>query len=276
MSAIPSFGSFSSHRAERPLTDEEMRAKAPSVFAQGKHWRRSRRYTYIPTAEVLTALRREGFSPFSVSQAKPRDPDRSGYTKHLIRFRHESRILGEEVPEIVLLNSHDGTSSYHMLAGLYRLVCANGLIVGDTALEVRVPHRGDIVGRVIEGAFQVLETFETVLAVRDEFRAIALDREKRLAFARTALAVRWPDRPSPVTPEQVLSMRRPQDAGSSLWTTLNIVQENLIRGGLEYRDTRGKWRRTRPITGIDGTVALNRALWSLAEEMARVEVSGVQ
>ena len=50
-----------------------------------------------------------------------RREDRRDFTKHMIRLRHASQINGAEANEIILLNSHDGTSSYQMLAGQFRL-----------------------------------------------------------------------------------------------------------------------------------------------------------
>ena len=102
-------------RADHPLSDDQIRAVAPSIFAEDKHASRSERYSYIPTAAVLTELRKEGFQPFMVCQTRVRQDDRRDYTKHLIRLRHASQINGAEANEIILLNSHDGTSSYHML-----------------------------------------------------------------------------------------------------------------------------------------------------------------
>ena len=63
--------------------------------------------------------------------------------------------------------------------------------------------------------------------------------------------------------------------GQSLWQTFNVIQENLIRGGLDGRrqtaDGRIRRSRTRPINGIDQNVGLNRALWTLAEGMQRLK-----
>jgi hypothetical protein len=102
-------------RADYPLSDDQIRAVVPSIFAEDKHASRSERYSYIPTAAVLTELRKEGFEPFMVCQTRVRQDDRRDYTKHLIRLRHASQINGAEANEIILLNSHDGTSSYLML-----------------------------------------------------------------------------------------------------------------------------------------------------------------
>lgn len=99
-------------RSEHPLSDDQIRAVAPSIFAAAPHESCSNRYSYIPTATVLQELRGEGFQPFMVCQTRVRRDDRRDYTKHMIRLRHASQINGREANEIILLNSHDGTSSY--------------------------------------------------------------------------------------------------------------------------------------------------------------------
>jgi hypothetical protein len=108
-------------RADHPLSDDQISAVAPSIFAEDKHASRSERYSYIPTAAVLTELRQEGFQPFMVCQTRVRQDDRRDYTKHLIRLRHASQINGAEANEIILLNSHDGTSTYIRLKSIRHL-----------------------------------------------------------------------------------------------------------------------------------------------------------
>lgn len=159
-------------RADHPLSDEQIRTAAPSIFAESPHESRSPRYSYIPTAVVLTALRKEGFAPFMVFQSRVRLEDRRAYTKHMLRLRHASQIDGSEANEIILLNSHDGTSSYQMLAGMFRFVCQNGLVCGQTVADVRVPHKGNVTDHVIEGAYEVLRDFERVEHARDGMQAV--------------------------------------------------------------------------------------------------------
>lgn len=260
-------------RSSQPLSDGEIRRVALSIFAEDKHGSRSGRYTYIPTIEVLDGLRREGFEPFMACQVRTRDDSRMEFTKHMLRLRHGSRIGGDTANEIILVNSHDGTSSYQMLAGVFVFVCQNGMAVGDTIEDLRVPHRGDVTGQVIVGAYRVLDDFERVDASREAMRAVPLDSGERDAFAKAALSLRWEPGKAPVTEGQVLTPNRPEDSGHDLWKTFNVVQENLVRGGLRGRTREGKRTRTRPIQGIDGTVALNRALWTLAEEMRRLKTA---
>ncbi|CAD7714488.1 hypothetical protein LMG31884_11460 [Xanthomonas hydrangeae] len=260
-------------REDRPLSDDQIRAVAPSIFADSPHGSRSDRYAYIPTATVLTKLRNEGFEPFMVCQTRVRNEDRREYTKHLIRMRHASQINGSEANEIILLNSHDGTSSYQMLAGMFRFVCHNGLVCGDTTADIRVPHKGDVAGQVIEGAFEVLRGFERVQASRDAMQAITLEAGEEELLARSALALRYddPTKPAPITEKQLLAPRRFDDRRSDLWSVFNRVQENIVRGGLSARAANGRRQRTREVQGIDQNIRLNRALWILADGMRQLK-----
>jgi len=258
-------------RSERPLTDEQIIKAAPSVFAESAHGSRSARYAYIPTSEVLTGLRGEGFQPFMACQARTRVEGKEAFTKHLIRFRHEGQINGETANEIILVNSHDGTSSYQMLAGCFRFVCHNGLIRGDTVEDFRVRHSGNIVGNVIEGAFRILNEFEQVDASKGIMQGITLKPEQQGIFARAALQLRYDeDEKPPIEADQLNETRRFDDRGPDLWRTFNRVQENMIQGGLQGTNANGRRMTTRQVTGVNENIRLNRALWTLADEMAKL------
>jgi hypothetical protein len=264
-------------RSELPLGEDQMRGVAPSIFAAGKHQSRSERYTYIPTSEVLRGLQKEGFEPFMVAQGKSRIEGKSEFTKHMVRLRHAGQITGKaETPEIILINSHDGASSYQMLAGTFRWVCQNGMVVGDICNDIRIAHKGSAKDEVIEGAFRVLDDFETVDASIDDMKALTLKPEEQRAFATAALALRYGERaegqpPAPITAEQLEQPRRIEDRGDSLWLAFMRTQENSIVGGLPGRSAQGRRIRTREVQSIDRGVSLNRALWVLAEEMRKLK-----
>lgn len=267
------FRNAQSVRSATPLADEQIRQVAPSIFADAAHESRSARYTYIPTIDVLNGLRKEGFEPFMVCQTRVRNEEKREHTKHMIRLRHANQINTAEANEIILLNSHDGTSSYQMLAGCFRFVCSNGLVVGETANDIRIRHNGDVVGEVIDGAFHVLDSFELANQQRDGMRALTLNQGEQAAFARAALQLKYDDdaAPPPITENQVLRPHRHADMAPDLWTTFNRVQENLVKGGLSGRTATGKRTTTRAVQGIDQNIKLNRALWTLAEEMRRLK-----
>jgi hypothetical protein len=265
-----------------PIPTDHLRSIAPSIFAEDAHTSRSEKYTYIPTSEILTRLQAEGFQPYSVAQGGSRDATKRGFTKHLLRLRHESQALqvGATHNEIVLLNSHDGTSSYRLMAGVFRLVCQNGMVVADSLLEdIRIPHKGDIAGQVLDGCISILDQLPRVSESVREMEAIRLSSAEENIFARAALIARYDDAAAaPIQASDIIRPRRREDSENTLWQTLNRTQENLIRGGVSYvqRDTNGRRiarRETRPIQGIDQNTTLNRALWTLAEEMRALKTA---
>jgi hypothetical protein len=266
-------GNQNSLRSSVALSDDEIRAVAPSIFAMEKHVSRSDRYTYIPTIDILRGLRKEGFSPFMVCQSRSRDATKREHTKHMVRMRHASQINGAEANEVILLNSHDGTSAYQMLAGVFRFVCSNGMVCGQTINDIRVRHSGNIIDNVIEGACRVMNDFELVDEQVDEMKLVHLNEGEQAAFASAALALRYDTSgtPAPINQQQLLQMKRLDDSGRDLWTIFNRVQENMLNGGLRTKTPTGPTRVTRQVKAIDQTIKLNRGLWVLAEEMRKLK-----
>ncbi len=173
----------------------------------------------------------------------------------------------EMSPEAAVLNSHDGTSSYQMLPGYFRFVCQNGCVCGQSLGEVRVPHRGNVVEKVIEGAYEVVGVFDRIEEKRDAMQSLVLPPPARQALAQAALTYRYGDEHQPVTTADILTPRRREDYGKDLWSAYQTIQENMLKGGISGRSARGKRIHTRAIHSIDTDIKLNRALWVMAETL---------
>ncbi|RCI81273.1 hypothetical protein DNK03_00300 [Brucella anthropi] len=258
-----------------PLDNEALFRHVPSIFAREAHNSRSERYVYVPTIDIVEGLRREGWFPFFAVQSVPRDGSRHGHAKHMLRLRRDDGIGKPEAAEVIVVNSHDGTSSYQMFAGMLRFVCTNSLVAGERFEEVRVPHKGNIQHDIIEGVFTVAEDFPRLIDASETMKEITLSADERHVLAEASLVARYGEDESPIRPDQIIQPRRREDATSSLWMTYNAIQENMIKGGLhgQKRNAEGRIRRgqTRAINGIDQNVTLNRALWTLAEGMQRLK-----
>lgn len=271
----------------RAMTEDEIRAVAPSVFAVTAHESRSERFAPIPTIEVLRALSREGFEVVGARQAVTRVEGKKAFTKHLLRMRKMdignsvAYHVGDTVCEMLLKNANDGTCQYDLMAGLFRIRCLNSLVaqIGELA-EVKVRHSGEVANKVIEGTYRVVGEAQKALAAPADWSQMSLSRDESHAFAKAAHVLRFGEAeeggaPPAIRPEQLLNVRRTGDASADLWTTFNVVQENAIRGGLHgvTRDANNRRRRmsTRPINGIDQDIKLNKALWVLAQEMAKLK-----
>ena len=277
------------NRVQKPLTLEAVRTIAPSAFAPAPHESRSSRYAYIPTSEVITALMREGFQPFSAVQSRTRVEGKQDFTKHMIRFRHVStdiaRQVGDVVPEVAVMNSHDGSSSYWLMEAMYRLTCLNGMFVSQPGGQtLKVNHTGKIIDQVIEGSYSVIDRSVKAIDVVEDWNRLQLTSGDAASFCRcrSQLALRQlrgrSDHAHHSRPAARAASSR-NGCGLRSVATLNVVQENVIKGGLHAIqrtvDERGRVTRrnvtTRQVNGIDQDVRLNRALWMLAEKMAELK-----
>ena len=274
-------------RPGEALDIDFIRAHCPALFAEVPHSSRSERFAHIPTHQMIDALSKEGWAVTGVRVGGSSDAEKRAFTKHMLRLRRKDqlqpRALNETLPEVVLKNGHDGTSQYHLMMGLFRLICMNGMVVSDSMFgDIKVPHRGQALDKVIEGTFEVLQHADEVMARVDDMRQIALQPDEARIFATAALMTRFGDElPTDLKndPLKVLKARRREDQLPDLWTVYNRAQENLIKGGISFdavrEDAQGRQNHirqtTRPVRSVDGDIKLNRALWTLADEMAKLK-----
>lgn len=268
------------------MSNSELYAVAPSIFASEPWAGVSSRYEFIPTVSVIEQMRKEGFIPTQAQQSLCRSSGKRGYQKHMLRFtlsadleqlallsaKYHSFIPPEEQPEfgqVTLVNAHDRSSSYQLDAGLYRLACSNGLMVSAGVVEsVHVRHSGHIVQDVLQGTQQIVAALPKVFERVARMKAVRLSDKQQSEFATTAAKLRWSNEEHglPIVPERLLNARRFSDQQPDLWSTFNRVQENLLRGGIKGRATTGRRMTTRGIKSVNADIHLNRSLWALAEQ----------
>jgi hypothetical protein len=272
-------------RHEQGLDEGQLRKIAPSIFAETRHESRSERFVVIPTWEAIKGLMNEGFVPVAAKQGGTRIKGKELFTKHMVRFRHSTAAMQgskEVLPEIVLRNAADGTSAYRVMAGGFRPICKNGLIAADVVADFRIGHTGNIVDRVIEGTWSVVEDVHQVVDASEAWQGINLTSEMQDIMAEAVHTLRFADADEATRqafqPQRLLAPRREEDNKPDLWHTFNRLQENVIRGGMtanvrrtnEYGQTAVRRATVRPISSIDGDTALNKALWVLSTRMAEL------
>lgn len=260
------------------LTAEQLHHVAPSIFAEHASEDRSIRYTFLPTIRVVERMEREGFFPVFAGQSRARLEGKREFARHMVRFRHKSHAsmlqVGDILPEIVLSNSHDGTSSYEISSGLFRLACLNGLVIPTGGkMGLRVRHSGDIAEQVIEASYRVIHEAPAIVDKAREWQGIQLQPAQIAAYNHAAALLRWDSlEESPLSSATALDVaHRYQDAGNDLWKTFNRTQENLIRGGILRRQTRyenGRRKGLRGVNSITENMRINKALWTLTEALA--------
>jgi hypothetical protein len=264
------------------IDNDEIRDKAPSVFADAAHAQTSDRYAFLPTIEVVDRMRDDGWAVVMAAQQRIRNESREGFQKHILRFRRRDQLgqSAEFFTDVVLVNSHDRSCAYQLHAGIFRLVCGNGMIVADSSFaKVSIKHLHFDPGDIIDASANVVRSVPALEERISRFRSTPLSDHERTAFAEAALLVRYDSlEKAPIRPEKVLEPRRYEDGKATLWNTFNVIQENLIRGGLHDRQKRkpdGKrFPKTRAVKAIDADVKLNKALWHLAEALQAEKSTG--
>lgn len=263
--------------SKTPLTIEDLQRLAPSVFADHAHISRSDRYLHIPSSEIVKRMFEAGYHPFGVFQGGCRDEEKRGFTKHMIRFRHDSLLekqVGDSMYEICLLNSHDGTSSYKLFAGVFRLVCENGLCVADGRIhETKLHHSIKNASVLVDESERVLNSLPEVNNRILQLQGIVLNDSQKFEFAEQAneATAKILNRPANLFPfKDLLNVRRSADESNDLWTVMNVVQENIIQGGIEYVREGGKHKKgtTKSIRHLQRNVDVNRELWKLTSVLA--------
>lgn len=268
------------NRNNEPISNEQIQKWAPSAFAQQAYEKQSDRYAFVPTSVVIDGMRQNGFLPVSAQQSRTRVEGKENFTKHMIRFRPANVSLvsvGDSAVEVILINSHDGTSRYDLSCGVFRLACLNGMMVSEGLVErIRIRHTGNIIEEVIQSTERIISQAPKVMEAIELWRGIQLTQPEQLILAEAAYDLRFEQPVGNLTPNDLLTARRREDVSNDLYTTFNRIQENTVRGGLRHtvvnpETNQSRRTRTREVKGIDQDSKLNRALWAIGEKMAALK-----
>lgn len=264
-------------RTGQPLTLAGIQQVCPAVFAQQPHQSRGPRYLYVPTIQPLQALLDTGWGVYEASQQRARAADRDPYTKHMLRLRKlehfdNTQTLREGVPEVILINAHDGTAAYHLRAGFFRFVCSNGLIVGNNVAGFKIRHTitSQTTAEVLDGCTRVVtESFPLMLDSMQHFQSIRLLPEHQYRLAEQGIKLRYGSTLPAFTVADALVCRRNEDQEPTLWNIFNRVQENVVYGGWEKKSL-GYSRSTtvRPVERVSAVAQINTGLWDAATALA--------
>ena len=251
---------------------------APAVISNVSSPKVKENYRHYNTSELINVMEQEGFYPVSASQVKVRKNAelRKQFAKHAIVFRDQN--VNQETgcaAQIVIVNSHDGSTSYRLYYGLYRFVCANGLMVGSEFASQRICHKGDrnTIEEIIRISREFADNAAKVNKQIERWAGIELTHEQQMEFAQKAMEYRWGDSKTieSYNAEDFIEAHNVEDSdNNSLWSVFNKVQENMMKGNVQGINQRGRRVRTRAIRNINRNIDMNKFLWNLAEEYEAV------
>ena len=262
-----------------PLNNQELKELAPTLFTREPHYEVSDKYHFIPTIEVIEQIKSHNWYPVSVSQADVRDEEKQGYQQHCVRFRHFEDLLNpqDNAVELLLFNSHDRSKSFSISAGIYRFVCANGLVVSDSVFEsYKIKHIGDRDNDVANAVAKITAIKDKLLDKIKTLSNIQLSNLEKQSFAKLAIPLRFEEHLE-VNLNDLLVPNRKEDYKDDLYTTLNTIQEHLIRGNVSgINKETGRRFTSKEIKSITNDTHINKGLWEIAEKIAFIKEPNYQ
>lgn len=244
---------------------DEMHQRAPALFATQAHPKMSSRYSFTNTYDILLHIHNKGFKVSSVQGGE------KTYSKVMVRMRHSGYDIRDDAPEIVVLDSHDGSRRLKLMLGIIRFICMNGCVAGDMLYAKSFIHLApDLMQQIMLELDDIQEPINRLQSRVNRMKSYETTIGERLALADAAIKVRFEGERSASfytdMRKNILHTRRVADESNDMYTVMNVVQENVLRGGMMY-ETHNSIRRVAPINAVDRNVTINQALWREAERL---------
>ena len=226
----------------------------------------SENYVFLSTEQAHGVLADFGFTESRYKQSRG-----EGFQKHVSIFERATDTDEDGRFNLMLLNSHNGTSALRLEAGYFRILCENQLGSGDVG--VRVSHRGSALDRFAQAiplVLQQMESFkETKQLLRD--KTLSWDSVFELAeFALTLRGVKGEDLREFMqvrNQQNMATSRRFKDRGDSAWHRFNVIQENMVKGCRVFHND--KYQKLRPLTSAEKLLDFNNQLTTKTLELVR-------
>lgn len=227
----------------------------------------SEKYMFLDTRRVVDDMKDLGYEVTGFERAKGRTPS-SPYGLHQVRFQNPAHqnLSRHEAPTILFVNSYDGTRRARFLAGLIRFACLNGMITGDIRSDESFLHMGDYEEALMLRMKGIAEETHRTFTKIEDYRDAYIEKALLIEMAAEALAIRFGDDTTlTIDPRSLLMPRRAEDLAPDLYTQWNVVQENILRGGVPGLNKDGDIRLSRPVNQIEKSNRINSELWGLLE-----------
>lgn len=250
----------------------ELKEIAPSIFTAKPSDDVSDKYSHIPTDRLIKDMEILGWGVVDAKEVKARK--NVGYQKHLVVFRNPDVVINGQnddtvFPQILLTNSHDGKNAFTFTAGLFRMVCENGLVISTNEFEkVSIRHMGYDFDELQKQINEMVEKLPLTVESMNKMINTKLSQEAIIDFAKDMLAVRFPEEELnriTIDMNEFVTPVRDEDKGDDLWSVFNVVQEKIIEGDFEYI-AGTKVRKARQIKNFKQDMDLNSKMFDVALE----------
>lgn len=258
-----------------PLSATEL-MNYPVLYTTVPHEDASDKYALISSIDIIKKLKENyNWHVTSVQVASVKDETREDKQVHCVRLRHFDDLVApkESAVEILFFNSFDRSKAFTISVGIYRFSCANGLVVGETFDSYKLRHIGDLDDNLDEIIAKITEFKPKLERKIDNFSSLMLSQAEMETFAKLSVPLKFASHLE-VDSKQLLAPQRDEDRkDTSLYTVMNVIQENLIRSNNIVGSNKETGRRftSREITSIQKDYEINAGLFDLAERIYQIK-----
>lgn len=227
----------------------------------------SDKYMFLDTRRVVDDMKDLGYEVTGFDRANGRTAG-APYGLHQVRFQNPAHqnLSRHEAPTVLFVNSYDGTRRARFVAGLIRFACLNGMITGNLTDDHSFLHMGDYEEALMARMRGIAEETHRTFTKIEDYRDAYIEKALLIEMAAEALAIRFGDDTTlTIDPRSLLMPRRAEDLAPDLYTQWNVVQENILRGGVPGLNKDGDIRLSRPVNQIEKSNRINSELWGLLE-----------
>jgi hypothetical protein len=248
----------------------------------------SDQYAPVSTKIVLAPFFNNGWT---VERSR-KTLNKNGVGKEHITLSHPDFLYpsGDKLT-VECLNSNDGSKALRLMGGYCRLVCENGLIIGD--LEGgRFVHRGTAIYERIEETYdKIVAHLKTIAVEVETLKSVELSEEQvdkaidlitSKVFEKDTKKYKVTADISPNSLRWLKRVRREADRGKDAFTLLNVIQENIVRKGHLWAnvttlnketnevtvDTKSKNRMESSMSSIEMNKIISKSFLEVVKEVA--------
>lgn len=203
-----------------------------------KHVKKSEKFQVITPENVTHLFEKNNFKLIHMKIGKAKKIENSDFQTSLVRFRNADQFCLNDLNLDIIMRAPHLYGSVELILGLFRLTCSNQLNFGTHLSSIKIKHIGDI-------DFQIKHGIENLLFQRGKLKTLintlkdkSLDLESQKEVANVIALERIGQNKDiiAVKSNDLLRPFRYADSSNDLWTILNVIQENIFRVGVHYRE----------------------------------------
>lgn len=237
------------------------------------------KYKSISSIDMIESFNDVGYEVREIQKPLARNKENLPFNKHIIRLVKQGETFQrQETPEIVIINNNNNRGKLKVMLGIFRMICSNGIILGDSFFNQNVRHDNNFLPNLHTALSSADDNYHRIGHIISELKNIDLPNSyytyEQFIMNEVVRPMLLRPNTEHLTIEDHFNPLRYEDNSKDAWTQFNKLQERIIRGGISYhridiptkRVRHGEYdfdevrSTTREIKGVDRLVKVNQLL----------------